>query len=320
MADIHYVSPNRKHSSGSFAYRLADRTFSADVAFPELIAFRSSRAPAPSKNSVPGHLSRSADPKLIFHGPGRVDSQDTEVQCFRHPDGYQLVVDGAGAFGINSQGSQIVLYEKTPQGSTGALNDVVLGPALTLALALQGTWCLHASAVALGQQIVCFMGRSGSGKSTLAAFLDSSESPWRRVADDVLPVKLERDGVDVLPHFPHLKLPAERQPSTGMPERAPLSAIYLIACSNKAGRGAEVRSLTAQEGALALAGLTVAARIFDPDLLARHLAFCTKAIAHISVRELIYPRTFDMLPKVESLLVTDLESQNITSSGRRHDG
>jgi hypothetical protein len=320
MVDIHYASSNRKLFSGSSAYRLADRAFSADVAFPELAAFRSSQAPARPEKSLPGRPTRSTHPNMIFHGPGRIGNQVADVQCLRFSDGYRLAVGGAGAFGINSQGNEIVLRERAPQGSTDALNEVVLGPALILALALQGTWCLHASAVTFGQQVICILGRSGSGKSTLAAFLDNSESPCRRVADDILPVSLGRDGVDALSHFPQLKLPPARQPSTDMPERMSLSAIYVIANSATAGQRPEAKSLTAQEAALAMVRLTVATRIFDSKLLAHHLAFCANAIAHIPVRQLDYPRSFDMLPRVGELLAADLQTLNASSHGRYCDG
>ena len=95
MAGIHYATSNRKVSSGSRAYRLADRTFSADVAFPELIAFRSSNAPSPPDKSIPERRARSSHPILIFHGPGRIGNRVSDVRCLRLSSGYQLEVAGA---------------------------------------------------------------------------------------------------------------------------------------------------------------------------------------------------------------------------------
>ena len=311
MADIHYASSSRKPFSSLSAYRLAGRTFSADIDFPELVAFHSDRAPFSPARSSPKRLTRPARPNLIFQGPGRIGNVVGEVQCIRNTNGFQLEVDRAGTVGINSQGTEIVLHERAPNGSPDVLSEVVLGPALILALALQGTWCLHASAVASSGQVVCFLGRSGSGKSTLAAFLDEFDRSYCRLADDILPVRPGRDGLDTLPRYPQLKLPPDAQPSLGVAaERVPLAAIYVIAGTDRVETKPEVRSLAAQDATLALVRLTVAARIFDNHLLARHLAFCANVAGQIPVRELAYPRSYDMLPKVGRLLAADLLSMN----------
>ena len=49
------------------------------------------------------------------------------------------------------------------------IEEALLGPALNLALAWRGVWCLHAGAVLHDGQVIVFLGVSGSGKSTLAA-------------------------------------------------------------------------------------------------------------------------------------------------------
>lgn len=127
----------------------------------------------------------------------------------------------------------------------GLLAEMLLGPALTLALALQGTWCLHAGAVAVAGQGVAFVGESGVGKSTLAAYFDEQVPDSWRVADDVLPVTVEEDNLVAFPRYPQLGLPAQAQIGAVGPERLPIERIYLLAPSFDASKapGAAVSPL-----------------------------------------------------------------------------
>jgi hypothetical protein len=184
----------------------------------------------------------------------------------------------------------------------------LLGPALILSLALRDAWCLHASAVAIGGQAVAFLGESGNGKSTLAAFLASeTDLGWQRLADDILPVELTANGFDALPHFPQLKLSPEDQPAGGIPERMPVRAIYVLDGPALERDEIEIRPLGTQEATLAFVRHTIAARLFDKKLLARHLSFCADAAACVLVRRLGYLHDYDCLPAVRDAIAADLE-------------
>ncbi len=80
----------------------------------------------------------------------------------------------------------------------------LLGPVLGLLLQLRGTTCLHASAVAFGEQAVAFAGGDGAGKSTTAgAFARRGHAV---ISDDVVAL-VQRDGAFyVMPAYPHLSL------------------------------------------------------------------------------------------------------------------
>jgi hypothetical protein len=193
--------------------------------------------------------------------------------------------------------------------------EAMLGPALTLALAQRDVWCWHASAVLIDGRAVAFLGESGQGKSTLARWLNQqNRETWQRIGDDILPVAAAEDGVDVLPHFPQLKVAADKQPSLGLPERIPLAAVYVL---GRPAHGTEteiaINPLSAQEGALALVRHTVASRLFDADLLTKQLDFCVQAAADIPLRQLIYPLRAEALPLVEQALRQDLRSGRVTS-------
>jgi hypothetical protein len=101
----------------------------------------------------------------------------------------------------------------------------VLGPVFGLVLRLRGVTCLHASAVAFGDQSVVFVGSEGAGKSTTAAALAKRGHPV--LSDDIAALALSTrtapagsaepqshtsaaahsgDCFYVLPAYPHLCL------------------------------------------------------------------------------------------------------------------
>jgi hypothetical protein len=162
------------------------------------------------------------------------------------------------------------------------LAELLLGAPLLLALALRGTFCLHGSAVLAPEGVVAFLGESGAGKSTLAREL--VRCGMERIADDLLLVRSGSPPV-AIPRFPQPRLAPSEQPAAA-PLEAPLAAIYLLGGHADRAQGERLASVAA---ALALARHTVAARLFDQDLLERHLAFAASLAAAAPVRHLRYP-------------------------------
>lgn len=80
----------------------------------------------------------------------------------------------------------------------------VLGQGMAVLLHQRGFLVLHASAVEIAGRAVAFLGDSGSGKSTLAAALHARGH--RLVVDDVVAVRIGRQGPEVYAGFPQLKL------------------------------------------------------------------------------------------------------------------
>src|SRR5205085_11497996 len=99
---------------------------------------------------------------------------------------YERFAD-AGAF-LMRAGREIVV--DPAEGVSGdVLRLYLLGPVLALALHQRGWLMLHASAVAMGQQAVAFLGGSGWGKSTMAGVLH--QRGHALVADDFVAVPAE---------------------------------------------------------------------------------------------------------------------------------
>jgi hypothetical protein len=298
-------------------YRVASRLVATDVSVTELKPFKTEEPCEGSPLSrLPrlSQLSRLSSPAAahgqmggatVFRGSGLVAGEERGVECESGPDGYRLAVEGVGLFAVSGDG-QLAACLETHAGMS-LVTGTMLGPALILALALQGVWCLHAGAVASGDQVVAFVGESGRGKSTLARFAHGHQhTPWRRVADDVLPVSACARGALALPHFPQLKLKPEDQVSSHEPEQMPLKAVYLLDGPEAGRKKISILRLTPREAILSLVRHTHAARLFDKKLMARHLEFSTLACAAVPVRRLCYPRELALLPAVFRAMEEDL--------------
>jgi len=285
------------------SYRLAGQDFSFDgLTVPELSLFgikgthQTALLPAP----VPLALS--------CRTMGWVGGEQREVEVWSARNGTILKIQGGSDFFISHDGSRIsrsdcVVIEEGQSDLpevTGLDLEILLGPALVLALALRGVWCLHASAAVFGGRTFVFLGESGQGKSTLAAYL-SGERKWRLVADDILPVTIGPAGMVAWPHFPQRKLSTQAQPATRLPARLPVDRICVLSPVDKSALP-DLLLLLSRQAAQTLVGHTAGARLFDPSLLAAHLAFCAEAARQVLVYKLGYPHNRDTLSKVELML------------------
>ena len=103
-------------------------------------------------------------------------------------------------------------------------------------------------------------------------------------------------GVQARPHFPQLKLNV--QPGASLAEQLPLSRICVLAQADVP----EISRLPSGEALRALLRHTAGTRLFDPPVLAKHMAFCAWAAAQVPGFSLAYPRRWESLPKVKELL------------------
>jgi hypothetical protein len=60
--------------------------------------------------------------------------------------------------------------------------------------------------------------------------------------------------------------------------------------------------LPASQAVQAFLGHTAATRLFTPELLGRHLVFCSQAAERVPVYRLTYPHRWDALPIIKDLL------------------
>jgi len=285
------------------SYRLAGQDFYFPYLLPELNLFEiADKQPGTASSAVPFFSASNMKRNLIAHTEGWVAGAERTVETWSVPPGLLLKVAGASDFYISPDGLDI-LCAGQEQGSS-RLNEVdrkvLLGPVMVLALSLRGAWSLHASAAIFHNNLVLFLGESGQGKSTLSAYLANLPG-WRLVADDILPVTITANGVVAWPHFPQLKLPMQAQPGPGLPEQLAIGKVCVLSDAGADDLPALQRCPNSKAVQVYL-GHTAGSRLFDPDLLARHLAFCSRATEKVPVYNLAYPHRLDALPMLKGLL------------------
>ena len=217
--------------------------------------------------------------------------------------------------------------EITFQPAAGAnerlTRDALLGVVMGELLRQRGMLVLHASAVAVGDCIVAFVGGKKQGKSTLAATLCARGH--KLVADDVVAIEFLDDGrATVVPAFPHLRMCPDAIASLGLnPETlpkvvwsdkryvevngnfrgspGPLAGVFLLGD----GDSPEIEPLTGGESLTKLLGNSYAGRAtercFQPAESSDFLK-CAQLVRSALVYNLEYPRSLELLPTVAKMV------------------
>jgi hypothetical protein len=291
-------------------YRLAGKKIEFNCQLAELQAFESVRQGFVSQfsESQPEPFAR---PAKALQSSGMVSDRSFTISVWKEKSGTILDIPGAGQFMVASAGGAVYQLSNDPPFDSTFLVQAILGPPLVLALALQEVWCLHASAVRHEECAIAFLGESGAGKSTLAGSI-SEMKDFNLLADDILPISWESGELNgelqARPHFPQLKLPPDRQPALSQPELLPLRRLYLLSSTTETDNGVLIEPLSVQEATLAFVRHTVGARLFDRQLLERHLDFCARAALTVSICRLVYPRRRQSLPEVRRAIWADLSA------------
>jgi hypothetical protein len=190
----------------------------------------------------------------------------------------------------------------------------------------RGILGLHASAIALDDGAVAFLGHKGQGKSTIAATFYARGHAL--VGDDLVAVDVNALGHPmVLPGFPQLKLMPEavtaalgddpkqlRQLVSGYEKRAciatagfslaplPLKRIYVL----EEGEALDIASLKPQDVLLHILGQSYPARIFGQGLqgqeAARNFMQCAAVATQVPAFRLKRPKSLTLLQATAQLL------------------
>lgn len=156
--------------------------------------------------------------------------------------------------------------------------EVLYGPLLLHALAWQGWYGLHAACVRLGAAAqapaVALIASSGTGKSTLARVAHGRG--WQRLSDDVLPYRIDADGLHVRADFPQLKLPPPDVPAPAGDQR--LHALVLL----QRGAAPALRRLDAGSASRALLMHTLGSRLYTDGQLRAQFAGAAQAATAVA--------------------------------------
>jgi hypothetical protein len=265
-------------------------------------------------------------PRLLIgddpaHGVDLADAPDVEV--WRGAGGsvvaYGTILDGqhwidmpgVARFRFGRR-SRSVMARPHPAAGPGLVEDAYRRTVLPLALQVQGTEVLHASAVRSPRGVVAFCAESGTGKSTLAAALGERGYPlW---ADDAIAVDTSNIPVMTVRLPFRLRLrPAsaaffggERAarvagpevPEEGAAERVRVAALFVLQRTDRVAGAVSVERLCASA---ALPAVLVHAYCFslrEPDRKRRMLQHYVRLVTGVPVFEVRIESGLERLPEV----------------------
>jgi hypothetical protein len=235
-------------------------------------------------------------------------------------------MEGVGSF--LARGGEEIIVDPRPAADERVIRLCLLGPALGLILHQRKKLVLHASAVAVGEKAIVFLGGQGWGKSTLAAALHVRGH--KMLADDVTAMQIDSGCPKVWPGFPQLKLWPDSVTALGdSPETLPLlhpdfakrafrvaagfprcplplERIFVLAT----GERPEIESLRPQEGLLELIRHSYAARFGDHLLqatgMATHFRQCARLVQNVRLYRFRRPSSLSVIDEHARLLIDEI--------------
>src|SRR5829696_8534342 len=182
----------------------------------------------------------------------------------------------------------------------------LLGPVMGFVMLLRGVVCLHASAVAIGDEAIALLGPAGSGKSTTAAAF--AERGYSVLAEDVVTLDDRGDQFLVRPGYPCIRLwPAAVKAlfgsETHLPkltlnwdkcyldlndnfqrEPLPLAAIYHLSERRPDATAPFLQALDRADGLMSLVANTYATKLMDKQMRAREFELLTRVVQNVPLR------------------------------------
>ncbi len=200
---------------------------------------------------------------------------------------------------------------------------------------------MHASAVAIEDRCVAFVGSEGAGKSTTAAAL--ARRGCGVLSDDIVAL-VEQEGVfHVMPAYPHLclwpdsvkmlygspdalprlipdwekrRLPLGEEGTRFESRALPLAAIYVLG-DRRPDPAPYVETIRPQAALVSLVANTYANKILDRELRAREFVVLGRLVSTVPVRH-VYPHSdAARLAELRDVIKEDLAALDFLASARR---
>jgi hypothetical protein len=259
----------------------------------------------------------SPDPSFVLSEHGEVEGYELS-----YSDGTRFVVDAATAH---------IWGTYQPPLTAEDMATYFLGPVLGFVLRRRNTICLHASAVEIHGQAVCFCGDAGYGKSTTAAALALRGLPV--LAEDV--VALEESGGEfrAVPGYPRVCLWPESvrmllgrddalprltpvwdkrfleldgQGAKFVAAKLPFSSIYLFAPRSDDQGAPRVEKVSPREALLELVQNTYMNWVLDREQRAEEFDVLCRLVQHVPVRRITPHAKPERLTALCDLILRDV--------------
>ena len=313
-----------------FKYKFYDLFIASDKALSELTTH--------DKGNVDIYV-RCASSSENIHSPSQwfphwyLSNGELWLSFAKMNGGYLLRFNELADIYVSNCGSEIVYMQKCeiPQQT---INHLLLDQVIPLVINLRGGEALHASAVLTPQGVVAFSGKAGSGKSTLAANFLKAGYPL--LGDDCLVFSEKNQGIYAIPAYPGLRLWEDAtawlfgrggsyesvahyttkqrvairwHPEAYCAKPEPIKRIYALTHPSEATNNADIviERLSKRDGFMELINYAFRLDITDPVMLKRQFQFLQHVASKVSVRRLIFPRDFNLLPAIQEAILKDLE-------------
>ena len=301
------LGPSRANAYQRCTYRVAGNQLVSNQPVAALNAYRTDFAAdfvePKSTLSVPNVTATAP----FYDADGYIGGQMRSIRCWADDKNVRVQVGGIADVYVDSKGANIIQQAAQSAVRAAVLEEVLIGPALSLALAFRHIYCLHAGSVTVAGSAVAFCGRSGTGKSTIAAM---TADGWNRITDDILPLSMGTVNAIGMPHYPQYKLPVSQHYPGSDAGELPIRAAFALDPQPAAINEIACYRLTRAEGAATLARHTVASRLFPADLSRQHLSFCAKLSAMVPVYRLSFPQSTKWLPQIRETVEKTVAENN----------
>jgi hypothetical protein len=299
-------------TSGVFSYLAYGLCVHAAMPLPELAAGDAKGEGREAKGEVSIRFGCVDHPLL--------KNPDESYAHLRHaPQEDYLFWQEVGSFLV--QGGHTIIVDPSRELDETTLRLFLLGPVMSVLLSQRGHLVLHASAVAVDDGAILFLGNRGWGKSTMAAALHARGHAL--VTDDVAVLGNEESYPMVFPAFPQLKLWPKTLVSLGedpeklpqiharlkkrarpvehnfSPASLPLKRIYVLG----KGKAPEILPLPRQDALAELVRHTWGS--LDVGSSA-HFLKCASIVGKVTICRLRRQKSLSQLPEVAQLIEEDV--------------
>jgi hypothetical protein len=249
---------------------------------------------------------------------------DGKYYRFCYADRTEFVVDRNG-FEIWASWIEPLTLEDT--------STYLLGPIMGFVMLLRGVVCLHASAVAIGDNAIALLGPAGAGKSTTAAAF--SDLGYSVLAEDVVTLDDRGNHFLVRPAYPCIRLwPSSvkalygtethlprltpnwdkryldltQRPEQFQQKSLPLAAIYQLGERRDDPQAPSVEPLDRAEGMMSLVANTYATKLMDKQMRRREFEVLTRVLNNVPLRRVTPHTDPARIPELCDSIVSDFES------------